>query len=78
MKSFRPTPFSAASAVTRSAAALFVHFLQRNGMLIDANGESRVSNNALAAITLMVAMSDPKEKELMIALIASMLSGEGE
>lgn len=62
----------------RSAAALFVHFLQRNGMLIDANGESRVSNNALAAITLMVAMSDPKEKELMIALIASMLSSEGE
>lgn len=62
----------------RSAAALFVHFLQRNGMLSDANGETRVSNNALAAITLMVAMSDPKEKELMIALIASMLSGEGE
>jgi prophage maintenance system killer protein len=62
----------------RSAAALFVHFLQRNGMLIDANGESRVSNNALAAITLMVAMSDPKEKELMIALIASMLSSESE
>jgi prophage maintenance system killer protein len=62
----------------RSAAALFVHFLQRNGMLIDANGESRVSNNALAAITLMVAMSDPKEKELMIALIASMLSSDSE
>lgn len=47
-------------------------------MLIDASGESRVSNNALAAITLMVAMSDPKEKELMIALIASMLSSESE
>ncbi len=62
----------------RSAAALFVLFLQRNGMLIDANGETRVSNNALAAITLMVAMSDPKEKGLMIALIASMLSSEGE
>lgn len=62
----------------RSAAALFVLFLQRNGMLIDANGETRVSNNALAAITLMLAMSDPKEKELMIALIASMLSSEGE
>ena len=62
----------------RSAAALFVHFLQRNGMLIDAHGETRISNNALAAITLMVAMSDPKEKELMIALIASMLASEDE
>jgi len=62
----------------RSAAALFVHFLQRNGMLVDVNGVTRVSNNALAAITLMVAMSDPREKELMIALIASMLTDGGE
>lgn len=62
----------------RSAAALFVHFLQRNRMLIDAHGETRVSNNALAAITLMVAMSDPREKELMIALIASMLADPEE
>lgn len=58
----------------RSAAALFVHFLARNDALDDAHGVPRVSNNALAAITLMVAMSDPKEKELMIALIVSMLA----
>jgi len=32
--------------------------------------------SALAAITLMVAMSDPKEKDLMIALIVSMLSDD--
>jgi prophage maintenance system killer protein len=61
----------------RSAAALFVHFLARNGSLFDSHGVPRVSNNALAAITLMVAMSDPKEKGLMIALIASMLGDEG-
>ena len=60
----------------RSAAALFVHFLARNGVLDDASGIARISNNALAAITLMVAMSDPKEKELMIALLVSMLCGE--
>jgi len=60
----------------RSAATLFVHFLARNGSLFDSNGVPRVSNNALAAITLMVAMSDPKEKGLMIALIASMLGSE--
>jgi prophage maintenance system killer protein/prophage antirepressor-like protein len=60
----------------RSAAALFVHFLARNGALVDASGTARISNNALAAITLMVAMSDPKEKELMIALLVSMLSGD--
>lgn len=60
----------------RSAAALFVHFLARNGTLVDASGTARISNNALAAITLMVAMSDPKEKELMIALLVNMLSGD--
>ena len=62
----------------RSAAALFVHFLERNGVLAGPVGISRISNNALAAITLMVAMSDPKEKELMIALVVSMLADEGQ
>lgn len=57
----------------RSAAALFVHFLAHNGQLRDAVGRSRITNNALAAITLMVAMSDPKEKETMIALLQRML-----
>lgn len=60
----------------RSGAALFVHFLAKNGQLADASGAQRISNTALAAITLMVAMSDPKEKELMVALLMSMLSGE--
>ena len=58
----------------RSAAALFVTFLSRNGMLNDSTGLPRISNNTLAAITLMVAMSDPKEKELMIALLMRMLT----
>ena len=58
----------------RSAAALFVTFLSRNGILMDADGQPRISNNALAAITLLVAMSDPKEKELMVALVVRMLS----
>ena len=58
----------------RSAAALFVTFLARNGLLLDNNGAPRITNNALAAITLMVAMSDPKEKDLMIALLVRMVS----
>lgn len=59
----------------RSAAALFVTFLDRNGILRGDDGRPRISNNALAAITLMVAMSDPSEKDLMVALITRMLSG---
>lgn len=59
----------------RSAAALFVTFLDRNGILHDDEGRPRISNNALAALTLMVALSDPSEKDLMVALITRMLSG---
>lgn len=58
----------------RSAAALFVEFLARNGLLFDTKGQSKISNNALATITLMVAMSDPTEKDLMVALITRMLA----
>ena len=59
----------------RSAAALFVHFLARNDALDGSSGAPLISNTALAAITLMVAMSDPKEKDLMVALLVSMLTG---
>ncbi len=57
----------------RSAAALFILFLARNEMLYDESGTARVTSNALAAITLLVASSDPREKELMVSLIIKML-----
>lgn len=48
--------------------------------LVDAlhagSGAPRISNNALAALTLLVAMSDPAEKDLMVALIIRMLTEE--
>jgi hypothetical protein len=59
----------------RTAAALFITFLSRNGILNSEDGRPVVTNNALAATTLLVASSDPKEKELMVALIARMISG---
>nr|WP_278102322.1 RhuM family protein [Microbacterium proteolyticum] len=58
----------------RTAAALFVAFLARNGILNNADGTPRVSNNALAATTLLIAMSDPKEKDVMIALLVRMMA----
>jgi len=60
----------------RSAAALFVTFLACNGILYGSDGQPRISNNALAALTLMVAMSDPREKDLLVALLVRMISGE--
>ena len=58
----------------RSAAALFIEFLSRNNLLFSTDGTPLVSNNALAAMTLMVAMSNPKEKDLMVALVERLIS----
>jgi prophage maintenance system killer protein len=57
----------------RSAAALFITFLEKNGTLNDAAGNPRITSNALATLTLMVSMSDPKEKDIMIALLTHMI-----
>ena len=61
----------------RSAASLFVTFLAKNHFLNNDVGEQRISNTALAAITLLVAISEPREKELMISLLVRMMS-DGE
>jgi prophage maintenance system killer protein len=58
----------------RSAAALFVTFLARNELLVGADGQLKFTNNALAALTLLVAMSDPAEKDLMVALVTKMVA----
>ena len=57
----------------RSGAFLFVDFLHRNGRLMNAQGEAVINDTGLAAITLLVAESDPKQKETLIRLIMNML-----
>jgi prophage maintenance system killer protein len=60
----------------RSAAFLFVDFLHRNGRLLDAAGEPVINDVGLAALTLLVAESDPANKETMIRLVMNMLAAE--
>ena len=55
----------------RCAAALFVYFLQKNGLIDPAR--PRIEPNTLAAMTLMVALSAPAEKDTMIALVQNLL-----
>lgn len=57
----------------RSAALLFVTFLERNGLLYNSGSQLRISNNALSALTLLVATSSPKEKNQLIDLIICMI-----
>jgi prophage maintenance system killer protein len=58
----------------RIAAALFICFLQRTGLLLTRNGHKRMDNNALVALTLMIAASRPAEKETMIKVILNLLA----
>jgi prophage maintenance system killer protein len=57
----------------RSGAFLFVDFLNRNGRLLDNKGDAVINDTGLAALTLLVAESDPKQKDTLIRLIMHML-----
>jgi prophage maintenance system killer protein len=58
----------------RCGAFLFVEFLSRNGRLLDADGTLILNDIGLAALALLVAESDPTQKETIIRLIMNMLS----
>lgn len=58
----------------RIAAALFICFLQKNGILLRKDGSKRIDNNSLVALTLMIAISKPSEKEIMIKVILNLLA----
>lgn len=58
----------------RIAAALFLWFLDRNACLYNVDGTKRIADNALVALTLMVAESDPSEMELIIKVIINLIN----
>ena len=57
----------------RIAATLFIYFLQFYDILY-VNDEAIIDNNTLASLTLLIAESNPKEKELLIQLIMNFLT----
>jgi prophage maintenance system killer protein len=58
----------------RIAAFLFLVFLEKNNLLFKENGEKRIPDNALVALTLMIAVSQPSEKETMIKVIVNLIN----
>ncbi len=58
----------------RIAAGLFVYFLDMNNKLYNDDGSKVLENNALVAITIMIAESKPEEKEIMIKLIVNLMN----
>lgn len=58
----------------RIAALLFLYFMDRNGILYDEAGRKRIADNALVALTLMIAVSKPDEKDIMIRVIVNLIN----
>ena len=56
----------------RIAATLFIYFLKFYNILYNENGQV-IDNNTLVAITLLIAQSNPKEKEVLIDLVMNFL-----
>ena len=57
----------------RIGALLFVLFLTMNDYHLTKNGETKISDRALTALALLIAESEPKEKELIVGLVCKLL-----
>jgi len=58
----------------RIAAAIFLYFLNKNGMLYRHDKTTLIDGNTLASITLMIAESNPSEMETVKRIIMSILN----
>lgn len=58
----------------RIAATMFLYFLDKNGILFD-NGAKLIDDHTLVALTIMIAESQPDEKEMMISVVMNCICG---
>ena len=58
----------------RIGAFMFILFLSKSGLLYKNDGEPKISNNTLAALALLIAQSDPSQKEMIVNLTTNLLS----
>ena len=58
----------------RIAAALFLWFLEKNRALYRADGGKRIADNALVAMTLLIAESRPDEKDVLTRVVVNLIN----
>lgn len=58
----------------RIAAMVFLYFLDRSGALFTATGEKVIDDSTLVAVTLLIAESNPDEKETMVSLVRQFIA----
>ncbi len=57
----------------RIASFLFVYYLDKNNFLYRLNGEKKINDNALTSLSLLIAISQPDEKEKLIKIVTNLL-----
>ena len=58
----------------RIAASIFLWFLEKNRLLYKSDGSKRLADNALVALTLMTAESDPSERDIILKLVVNLIN----
>jgi prophage maintenance system killer protein len=58
----------------RIAAAIFLWYLEMNNYLYSKEGRKRIPDNALVALCLLIAESDPKEKEIITKVVVNLIN----
>jgi len=58
----------------RIAASVFLWFLDKNRLLYKDDGSKRIANNALVALTLMIAESKPSERDIIVTLVVNLIN----
>jgi len=58
----------------RIAATLFLWFMDRNGILYTPEGNKRIADNTLVALTLMIAESRTEEKDVMVKVVVNLIN----
>ncbi|MEW6012926.1 MAG: virulence protein RhuM/Fic/DOC family protein [Elusimicrobiota bacterium] len=57
----------------RIGSFLFTYYLDKNDYLYRQTGEKKLNDNGLASLSLLIAISDPKDKEILINIITNLL-----
>ena len=58
----------------RIAASIFLWFLEKNGLLYKEDGSKRIADNALVALALMIAESNPSERDIIVTLVVNLIN----
>ncbi len=58
----------------RIASFLFIYYLDKNNFLYRKTGEKKINDNTLTALAILIAISDPSEKDKLIKIITNLLA----